>query len=208
MRHEKRRHSRTKGRPDGDVRDARARVMRHRFRTRFAADPETITPRGGVTRRAALGRLAGGTVALLGVMGQDTAQAEATPTAPGEAPNHVELASAETRITYDAATTGGVRLSYAGPYGSQTLQGDQVLREACALGWLVTGSLGAFPDQGALWLTLLLPRFNAMTASDAPVPFATVAILKWVISTIAGPPRTGALEEYRVVTLEGTAQVV
>jgi hypothetical protein len=29
-----------------------------------------------------------------------------------------------------------------------------------------------------------------------------------VISTIAGPPRTGALEEYRVLPLAGTTQVV
>jgi hypothetical protein len=47
-----------------------------------------------------------------------------------------------------------------------------------------------------------------MGVEDEPVSFATVAILKWVISTIAGPPRTGALEEYRILTLEGTAQLV
>ena len=73
---------------------------------------------------------------------------------------------------------------------------------------MVTGSLGAFPDQGELWLTLLLPRFASMTSGDVPAPFTTFAILKWVISTIAGPPHTGALEEYRVVTLQGIAQII
>jgi hypothetical protein len=80
--------------------------------------------------------------------------------------------------------------------------------EESALGQLVTGSLGAFPDQGELWLTLLLPRFNPTSSGDPPTPFATLAILKWVISTIAGPPRTGALEEYRVLPLAGTARLV
>lgn len=79
--------------------------------------------------------------------------------------------------------------------------------EERALGRLITVYLGAFPDQGDLWLTLLLPRFNPMTIADAPIPFATLAILTWVISTIAGPPSTGALEGYTAITLEGTAQV-
>lgn len=163
----------------------------------------------GITRRTALGSLAGG-VAALSTLGRDRTQA--TPirrTEEGEAPNHFVLDDAETRITCDLTTlAGGPTLTYDGPYGSQTFAGDTIRTEESALGRLVTVNLGAFPDQGELALTLLLPRFNPMTSEDDPAPFATLAILTWVVSTIAGPPRTGALEEYRVVTLQGTAQVV
>jgi hypothetical protein len=172
---------------------------------------ESNTATGPITRRAALGRLAGGSaIGLLATMGQDRVQAQATPTPQGdqgEAPNHFVLAGALTQISYEVTTDAGGRLTYQGTYGSQTLVGDAIRVEESALGRLVTGYLGAFPDQGELWLTLLLPRFNPMTIGDAPSPFDTVAILKWAISTIGGPPRTGALEEYRVVELEGTAEV-
>jgi hypothetical protein len=118
------------------------------------------------------------------------------------------LADAETEITYGAPAAGGPQVTYAGPYGRHKLEGEQLQSEMCALGRLITGSLGAYPDQGELWLTLVLPRFVPMTRGDAPIPVSTAVILKWVISTIAGPPQSGALEEYRVVILEGTAQVV
>jgi hypothetical protein len=166
---------------------------------------------GGISRRAVLGNLAGGSALLVTIMGQGRAQAQTTP-APeeaGQAPNHFVLAGEETRIVYDeTAGAGEPRLTYEGPYGSQTFAGDTLRTEESTLGRLVTGSLGAFPDQGELWLTLLLPEFNPTTIDADPTPFATLAILKWVVSTIAGPPRTGALEEYRVVPLEGTAQLV
>jgi hypothetical protein len=150
---------------------------------------------GGISRRMALGRLAGSATALVAPLGPDRARAQATP-APqaeeGAAPNHFALAGEETQITYDASTDAGEpQLTYDGQYGSQTIAGDELRTEESALGRLVTAHLGAFPDQGDLWLTLLLPRFNPMSRADPPTPFATLAILKWVISTIAGPPRTG-----------------
>ncbi len=170
---------------------------------------QTVPGADGLSRRVAIGGAVAG--AALAVVGRDRAQALATPTprADGEAPNHFVLGDAEWRITCDlTASAGGPRLALDGPYGSQDLAGEAVIVEESALGRLVTGNVGAFPDQGDLWLTLLLPRFNPMGVNDEPVSFATVAILKWVISTIAGPPRTGALEEYRVVVFEGTAQLV
>ena len=167
---------------------------------------------GGISRRLALGRLAGSAVALVAPLGPDHAWGQATlaPQAEvGAAPNHFTLAGEETWVTYDASTDAGEpQLTYDGQYGIQTIAGDELRAEESALGRLVTAHLGAFPDQGELWLTLLLPRFNPMASDDAAAPFKTLAILKWVISTIAGPPRTGALEEYRVVTLKGTAQLV
>jgi hypothetical protein len=175
--------------------------------------PHTMTkrlpgsPAAELTRRTALCRLVAGTIGLLETT-PEIARAQATPTALEAAPNHFELTGAETEITYDTTIAGRPQLTYVGPYGHQVLLGEQLRDEERALGRMVTGSLGAFPDQGELWLTLLLPRFASMTSGDTPVPFTTIAILTWVISTIAGPPLTGALEEYRVVDLQGTAQVV
>jgi hypothetical protein len=181
----------------------------------MATNPATVhatTVIGGMSRRIALGRLAGGATALVAPLGPDRARAQATP-APqaeeGAPPNHFALAGEETQITYDASTDAGEpQLIYDGPYGSQSIAGDELRTEESALGRLVTAHLGAFPDQGDLWLTLLLPRFTPMTSDDAAAPVKTLAILKWGISTIAGPPRTGALDEYRVVPLAGTAQLV
>jgi hypothetical protein len=115
----------------------------------------------------------------------------------------------DTHITYDSTTFAGTpQLIYDGPFGSQTFGGDTLTVEDGALGRMVTVYLGAFPDQGDLWLTLLLPKFVPTTLDEDPASFDTIAILKWLVSTIAGPPREGALEEYQVLTLEGTAELV
>ena len=150
-------------------------------------------------------------------MRQDDPQ-EIAQEAPGlrrEPPNRFVLAGTETQITYDAtAAAGGPRLAYDGPYGSRTFVGDEIRTEESVLGRLVLVNLGAFPDQGDLSLILVLPWFNPMSLTDvmriweAPFPFRTLAILKWVVSTIGGPPQDGALEEYDVVALEGTAELV
>jgi hypothetical protein len=124
-------------------------------------------------------------------------------------PNHFELDGNETHIVFDATTDAGTpQLTYDGPYGSQTFSGDALVIEDGALSRMVTVYLGAFPDQGDLWLTLLLPKFVPTTTDEDPASFDTIAILKWLVSTIAGPPREGALEEYRVLELEGTAELV
>jgi hypothetical protein len=174
--------------------------------------PQLTTDSGGFSRRMVLACLGGGAAVLLATAGPAGSQTPATPPPRGEEgapPNYFALSGAETQLTYDAATAGGgPRLTYDGPLGSHSVTGDGIRVEESALGQLVTVHLGAFPDQGDLWLTLLLPRFNPMQRADPPTPFATLAILKWVISTIAGPPRTGALEEYRVLVLEGTTRLV
>ena len=173
--------------------------------------PLTIVS-GGLSRRMALACLGSGTAALLTTARPDRSHTQATPPpreVEGAAPNHFALSGAETQLTYEAATAaGGPRLTYDGPYGSRTFVGDEIRVEESALGQLVTVHLGAFPDQGDLSLTLLLPRFTPMSSADSPAPFATLAILTWVISTIAGPPRSGALEEYSVLPLAGSARLV
>ena len=172
---------------------------------------QVTTVSGDLSRRKALACL-GGTAALLATARPARSRAQATPPPQGEeavAPNHFALSGTETQLTYEPATAaGGPRVTYDGPYGRHTAVRDEMRVEESALGQLVTWYLGAFPDQGELWMTLLLPRFTPMSDADPPTPFATLAILKWVISTIAGPPRSGALDEYRVLPLAGTARLV
>ena len=161
---------------------------------------DRLTPStAAMSRRTAL-RLGVGTVgapALSTSLGRGMVRAQTTSSPQGEAgeePNHFVLEGAETRITYDTTTmSGGPQLTYEGPYGTHSFDRDALTTEETALGRLVTGYLGAFPDQGDLWLTLLLPRFNPMTIDGGGAPFATLAILKWLVSTIAGPPPEGAL---------------
>jgi hypothetical protein len=45
--------------------------------------------------------------------------------------------------------------------------------ETTALGTLVTGYLGAFPERGHLWVMLLLPWFDPVNLGDDPASFGT-----------------------------------
>jgi hypothetical protein len=180
-------------------------------KTSHSSDPVTIAA-AAMSRRAALGRLAAGGVAvsLLTAAGRPVVRAQGTPRTRAEdglEPNRFVLAGADTRISYVEANDAGESvLTYDGRYGSQTFVGDALAKEENALGRPITVFLGAFPDQGEFWLTLLLPRFNPMRAGDAPVPFATLAIETGHISTIAGPLSPPA--RYSVLPLEGTAEFV
>ena len=119
------------------------------------------------------------------------------------------LASEDTQVTFDAAAfAGGPLLTYRGPYGTATLQREDVTIEETAVGRLVTGQLGTYPDRGDLWLSLVLPPFSPTTLGDPPMTFETIAILTWKNQHIAGPPRAGALREYEVLSLAGTAELV
>ena len=173
---------------------------------------QVTTVSGGLSRRMALACLGGGTAALLATARPDRSQAQATPPPRGRGGRGAEPLRAQ-RYGDPAHLRRGHRSRRATvdlrrPVRQSHRRGGRDRVEESALGQLVTGRLGAFPDQGELWLTLLLPRFNPMSSADPPTPFATLAILKWVISTIAGPPRTGALDEYRVLPLAGTARLV
>lgn len=183
----------------------------------------------GISRRAALGRLAGGVAAasLLAAAGHGTARAQATPGPSGEEggeANHFVLAVGEVQITYDTTGFAGEpQLTYRGPIGvgpleerpidSLTIVGDQIQTERVPLrqdlGRLVTVYLDAMPDAATFYLTLLLPDFSPMRLGDAPTPFATLAILTTLRTSIAGPGLVeGALQEYVAVPLEGTAEFV
>jgi hypothetical protein len=147
--------------------------------------------------------------ATVDVTGEFSAVPPPPSMAGGAEPNHFVLQGKKTRITYDATTIAGPpQVLYEGPYGSRTFSGEAVTMEQTALGRLVSVDLGAFPDRGELRLTLLIPSFDPTTSQASETPFATLAILTWSTSTLAGPPREGALEGYEILPLEGTAEFV
>jgi hypothetical protein len=178
-----------------------------------------------ISRRAALGRLAGGVAAaaLAATTGTSNARARATPGPTGEEggeANHFVLAGGAVRITYDTTGEAGEpRLTYHGPIGfgplderpldSRTIVGDEIQEERSALGRRITVYLDAAPDAATFYLTLLLPEFNPRGLGSAPASFATLAILTTLLTTIAGPGLLdGALQEFEAVALEGTAEFV
>jgi hypothetical protein len=188
--------------------------------------PQPPLSTGSFSRRIALCGI-GGTglaVALLTSTGPSVVRAQATPdsaAADTQPPNHFVLSNALTQIIYDTSTfTGEPQLSYQGPIGlgpvaarpieSVTLVGDDILIEPVLyLGQVVTGYLGAMPDAATFYLSMVLPEFNGMSLGTDPVSFSTLAILTTQLTTIAGPALIdGALQEYAVLELEGTAEVV
>jgi hypothetical protein len=181
----------------------------------------TVT--AGISRRAALGRLAGAGVAaaLLTAARPAAGLAQATPGAARRSANHFVLGKGELQIVYDTTSFAGEpQLSYRGPIGSGplaerpidsvTIVGDEIHTEQVPnLGELVTVYLDAMPDAATFYLTLLLPEFNRMSLEAAPVPFSTLAILTTQLTSIAGPALIeGALQEYAVIEFEGTAGLV
>lgn len=171
----------------------------------------SFTAGRGIPRRVVLGHLAGAGIAagLLAGWPSTYGRAQSTHASRLDQWNSFLLSDAETRIGYATTSESGVpMLTYDGPFGSHRFEGNEIVVEESALGRLVTVDLGGFPDQGNLTLTLLLPAFNPVDADDPPATFTTLAILKWVISTIAGPPRKGALEAYDGVPLVGTAELL
>ena len=185
-----------------------------------SSDPSTIFT-AAISRRAALGGVAA--ASLLAAAGRGNARAQATPEPSGEEgeeANHFVLAGGKVQIAYDTTGFAGQpQLTYRGPIGvgpiderpidSRTIVGDEIGTEQTSIGSLVTVYLDAMPDAATFFLSLLLPAFNPMTLGAAPSPFATVAILTTLRTTIAGPgPLEGALQEYVAVALEGTAEFV
>ena len=168
---------------------------------------------GTLSRRAALGRLAGAGLAAawLAGLGSARARAQATPTpraATGQVPNSFSLEGAGTRIRYSTTSFAGPpTLDYRGPLGERTFLGDAIrVEDSAPLGRLVSVLLDADPDARVVWLTLLLPAFNPVQTGDAPIPFATVAVLTTHLTTVGGPRFIeGALQTYQVVELAGTA---
>jgi hypothetical protein len=171
---------------------------------------------GNLSRRTAVGRLAGaGLAASLAihagrfpVLGQATPEAEEDD---GQAPNAFTLAGDGTRIGYGTTSiTGEPVFSYEGPFGNRSFAGDEIGSEASpTLGEVVSVLLAEEPDARVVWLALLLPPFNPMRLGDEPIPFETLAIVTSHLTTMEGPGQIdGALQTYEVGALVGTAQFV
>lgn len=179
-----------------------------------SSDPSTILS-AAVSRRTVLGLLAaGGGAATLLAAGRVRTRAQTQ-----EEANRFVLTGEQTEITYATTSeTGEPTLTYRGPMGpgpvgerpieSRTIVGSDIRTERSSLGRLVTVYLDAMPDAATFDLTLLLPEIN-LAADGAPTPFATLMILTAHLTTIGGPGLiVGALQEYEVVELEGTAELV
>jgi hypothetical protein len=167
---------------------------------------------GGISRRAALGRLAGTglSAALLATLGRDRTLAQATPApeAAGQQPNGFTFDGAGTHINYGTTSmTGRPTFTYRGTYGEHAFDGDEIHTEgSAAVGGLVSVLIDAVPDSHTVWLTLLLPAFNPVQIGDPPIAFASLAVLTTHLTTEAGPgPIDGPLQTYEVVALAGTA---
>src|SRR5262245_59848194 len=139
---------------------------------------------GHLSRRAALGSLAGTglAAAYLAAVGHATARAQATPTPeipPGYNPNTYSLEGPDTRISYGTTSMlGQPILSYKGTYPEHTFHGDDIKVEgSAALGRMVSVPLATLPNARADWLTVLVPEIRPIRRGDPPVEFATVAII-------------------------------
>jgi hypothetical protein len=178
-----------------------------------ARDDAAVSSVERLSRREAAGYVAGAAIAaaFLLVPGERAALGqEATPQAERHEANYFVLNGEQTQITYATTSfTGLPLLTYQGRYGSHSFTGDQIQRQATAIGELVmAGPLETIPDLWEVTLTLLVPEIN-LIGGGAATPIATVAIITTHHTTIGGPGLVqGALQTYEVVALQGTAQFV
>ncbi|HEY7030982.1 MAG TPA: hypothetical protein VH482_06640 [Thermomicrobiales bacterium] len=174
-------------------------------------EPQPTT--GHVSRRAALGSLAGTglAAAFLATVGHAAARAPATPTPevpPGYNPNGYSLDGPGTHISYGTTSLDGrPTLTYRGTYPEQTFRGEEIhLEGSRALVRMVSVLVEQVPDARVVYLTVLLPEFRPIRLGDPPIAFETVAILTTHPTSFAGPtPVAGARQTYEVVPLTGTA---
>ena len=174
-----------------------------------------------VTRRAALaGVAAGGLASLLVGASRKTGFAEATPSAAlPEAPiqpNMYTLRADGVEIGYATSSiTGEPTLSFT--YEEEAIEvtatGDEITTMPVTpgagwpLGTLVAVYVDAAPDAWARTLTLMLPDINL--EDDRETPFTAFAMLTRHLTTIGGPGGIdGQLQEYELIPLHGTAQIV
>lgn len=124
--------------------------------------------------------------------------------------NRYVLQGDQLEVTYDETTfTGQAQLIYQVVQGGDalTFTADRLSAKESDIGTLVTVTLEAIPDNKRSLFTLLIPTIN-VTGTNG-VPFETVAIYTTVRDSIIGPDGVGgAVESYKCVQLEGTAQFV
>jgi hypothetical protein len=124
--------------------------------------------------------------------------------------NRYVLQGDQLEVTYDETTfTGQAQLTYQVAQGAHalTFTGDRLSAKESDIGRLVTVTLEAIPDNKRSLFTLLIPTINVTGTNE--VAFETVAIYTTVQDSVIGPDGVGgAVENYKCVQLEGTAQFV
>lgn len=165
----------------------------------------TKTERQGTTTRRGVLALA----TMAAALSHAPALAQATPTESRQRPNSFQLSGDEVEITYASSSYAGEpTFALGGPATELMFRGDEIqIEEANALGQLVSVMTDAVADGYTQWLTLLIPPINVTPGE--PASFSTVAIETRRLTTIAGPDMIdGALQTYRVVQMDGTAELL
>ena len=119
-------------------------------------------------------------------------------------PNVFELAGGGSTITWTPAAIDGKPLL---TYDDRSFRGTEVRQSNSPLGKLVTAVVEAVPDARTTSLTLVVPRVNLGTRTEAKV--RTIAVLKVEATTIGGPGLVqGQVDTYKVLKLSGFARSV
>jgi hypothetical protein len=110
-------------------------------------------------------------------------------------------------ITYDETSiTGDPHFSFRDGSRDVSASGNEIRREDTSVGTLVSIQLEAVPDLHTIGVTLLLPTINL---DDGEAEFGTIAVETTSRTAIGGPSTiTGALQTYRVYTLQGAARLL
>ncbi len=117
-----------------------------------------------------------------------------------DAANHVH-------ITYSTSGVDGrAHLGYTDPKLQRSFTGKEIRVLPSEIGALVSVTLDQAPDLHTITLTLLVPAINLQMTRAG---ISTKAILTTQHTSIGGPALVkGALQTYKVLTLQGTASVV
>lgn len=125
-------------------------------------------------------------------------------------PNLFTLSSKQIQITYSTSSIRGTpQLSYRDEQRSATFSGDEIRTLDSEIGRLVTVTLEIAPDAYTRTLTLIVPEvvLPADGARTAPT-IRTNALITTRLTPFGGPRFVkGARQQYRVVSLRGTAQI-
>lgn len=127
---------------------------------------------------------------------------------PGNEPNQFVLTGRDTQLTYSTSSfIGQPQLSFQHRQTSHSFSGAEIRCQETEIGKLVSVTLEQIPDLRTVTLTLLLPAINLGNTTE--VHFRTRAILTTARTSIGGPRLVvGALQTYRVLSLQGTASIV
>lgn len=165
-----------------------------------------------LSRRGAIRGMVAGSFATLAVTA--TGLAHGTPRAVDAAtPNLYELSGDDARISFSASSESGrPTFTFSGLDVELSAEGNDIQITPVVIGGWSFGSLisvyvDAAPDAWARTITLALPDIN-LTGGDETA-FTTFAVVTTHHTNIGGTDYVeGQLQDYEIISLEGTASAV